>query len=92
VTDKKNEIGPRTGGDGMESKAAATTRASVRAFTIVLPLRRVVAVPPGATTDTVARLMQPRLAGAFGQPVVVDNRGRAGGNIGESDFRMSPAR
>jgi len=46
------------------------------------PLRMVIAFPPGATTDTIARLVQPRLSEAFGQPVVIDNRGGAGGNIG----------
>ena len=46
------------------------------------PLRVVVAFPPGATTDTIARLLQPRLAEAFGQTMVIDNRGGAGGNIG----------
>jgi tripartite-type tricarboxylate transporter receptor subunit TctC len=46
------------------------------------PIRMVIAFPPGATTDTIARLVQPKLAEAFGQPVLIDNRGGAGGNIG----------
>jgi tripartite-type tricarboxylate transporter receptor subunit TctC len=46
------------------------------------PLRLVVAFPPGAATDTISRLVQPKLAEVFGQPVLVDNRGGAGGNIG----------
>ncbi len=48
----------------------------------VRPLRLVVAFPAGAPGDIVSRLIQPALQKALGQPVVVDNRPGAGGNIG----------
>jgi len=39
-------------------------------------------VPAGATPDVTARLVTPGLASVLGQPLVVDNRGGAGGLIG----------
>jgi tripartite-type tricarboxylate transporter receptor subunit TctC len=44
-------------------------------------VRMVVSFPPGTTPDTVARVVAPRLQEALGQPVVVDNRAGAGGNV-----------
>ena len=46
------------------------------------PVRLVVGVPAGGTTDVVARLVGQKLGEQLGQQVVIDNRGGAGGNIG----------
>jgi tripartite-type tricarboxylate transporter receptor subunit TctC len=46
------------------------------------PVRMVVSFSAGGPTDTVARVMGARMAELLGQPFVVENRARAGGNIG----------
>ncbi len=46
------------------------------------PIRVVVTFPPGGSTDILARAMQPHLEKSLGQPIVIDNRPGAGGDIG----------
>ncbi|HXM80724.1 MAG TPA: tripartite tricarboxylate transporter substrate binding protein [Burkholderiales bacterium] len=55
------------------------------------PLRFILPFPPGGPTDILGRLIGDRLAANLGQPVVLENRGGAGGNVGaEAAARSSP--
>jgi tripartite-type tricarboxylate transporter receptor subunit TctC len=54
------------------------------------PITIVVPFPPGAATDQIARWIQPRLAGSLGQPVVIENRGGANGNIAGASVAKAP--
>jgi len=53
------------------------------------PIRFVVPYPAGGNADLLARLVSQRLNEALGQPVIVDNKGGAGGAIGAADAGRS---
>lgn len=46
------------------------------------PIKVVVPFPPGGPTDGMARIISERLGAVLGQPIVIENRGGAGGGIG----------
>lgn len=46
------------------------------------PIRMIVNFPPGGSLDVITRTVAQKLSEKFGQPVVVENRAGAGGNIG----------
>jgi tripartite-type tricarboxylate transporter receptor subunit TctC len=54
-------------------------------------VRLIVPFPAGGPADTLGRVIADKLAAAWGQPVVIENRGGAGGNIGaELASRAAP--
>src|SRR5437660_7767180 len=51
----------------------------------------IVCFPAGGGTDIAARLINSQLGAALGKPVVIENRGGAGGNIGIAAAARAPA-
>ncbi|HZE11689.1 MAG TPA: tripartite tricarboxylate transporter substrate binding protein [Burkholderiales bacterium] len=45
------------------------------------PIKLIISFAPGGVHDTLARVLQPRLTESLGQPIVIENRPGAGGNI-----------
>src|SRR4030095_4688034 len=54
------------------------------------PLRMVIPFAPGGTTDLIGRMVAEGLSRALGQPVVVENKAGAGGNLGATDVARAP--
>jgi tripartite-type tricarboxylate transporter receptor subunit TctC len=55
------------------------------------PVKIIVPQTPGGASDALARIISQRLTEKWGQPVVVENRPGAGGNIGMEAVAKSPA-
>jgi tripartite-type tricarboxylate transporter receptor subunit TctC len=53
-------------------------------------IRIIAPYPAGGSSDTIARMMAAKLNEAWGQPVVVDNRGGVGGSLGTEIVAKSP--
>ena len=53
------------------------------------PVRFIVPFPPGGATDISARLLGEKLSGIWGQQVIIENRGGAGGGVGAAEAARS---
>lgn len=55
------------------------------------PLKIIVPYPPGQASDQITRMVADKVSQAIGQPIVVDNKPGAGGNLGTEIGAKSPA-
>ena len=55
------------------------------------PVKMIIPFAPGGASDIVGRIMQPRLSELLGQPIIIENRAGAAGNIGvEAAAKSAP--
>ncbi|HPK33465.1 MAG TPA: tripartite tricarboxylate transporter substrate-binding protein, partial [Ottowia sp.] len=64
--------------------AAQSTWPTGKAITYLVPFA------PGGNTDTLARLIAQPLGKALGTPIVIDNKGGAGGSVGSAIAARAP--
>jgi tripartite-type tricarboxylate transporter receptor subunit TctC len=72
------------------ARSAAAVAAAIAGLTIAVsaqefpsrPVTLVVPFPPGGVIDTTARVMEAELGKELGQPIVIENKGGSGGNLG----------
>lgn len=79
---------------GGAAAASAAPRAFAQSDASRFPSRQIrfiVPFPPGGGNDILARNLGPKLAEQLGQPVVIDNRPGAGGNLGTDLAAKAPA-
>ena len=55
------------------------------------PIRYVVPYPAGGASDTISRVIAQQISKSMGQPVVIDNRPGANGNMGTEEVVRAPA-
>jgi len=53
------------------------------------PIKIIVAFAPGGLADTITRALQPKLSESLGQPILIENKGGAGGTLAESQVSKS---
>ncbi|MDM0033216.1 tripartite tricarboxylate transporter substrate binding protein [Variovorax sp. J22P271] len=68
----------------------ALSTAQAQAFP-TKPISLIIPFPPGGPTDAMARTLAAEIKDALGQPVIVENRAGAGGNIGAEFVARAPA-
>jgi tripartite-type tricarboxylate transporter receptor subunit TctC len=69
---------------GVVALTAGMLHASFAADFPTRPVRSIISFPPGSATDIIGRVVAQKLTEYWGQTVVSDNRGGAGGSIGSA--------
>ncbi len=75
---------------GLAAAAIITRRGEAQAWRPTQNVRVIVPAAPGGITDTMGRLLAAFLQVAWGQTVVVENKGGGGGTIATLDFVRQP--